>query len=126
MSGSEIRRGRAAGPKVHEDVLPIDVPPAAAPPWPVKNKLWAGISTWTTYRGKHQLCHPCVLVVHERGIQAAPPPAPATQKRKGPNGETLCCGPHAAEWQRMDAEAARARADRVRRVAERSKTRTFR
>lgn len=120
MSGDETRRGRKAGTtKQLEDVLPIDPGEQPQTEWPVLTKVWAGISTWTKYSGKHRPCDIHIMVIHERGVANAPPAAPATLKRQGPNGDSYVCGAHAVEWRRRDDEAARVRADRIRQAQER-------
>lgn len=68
-------------------------------------KLWPGRAIWTEYRGRHQPCGVCVMVIHERGVEAAPHPHPARWRRKGPNGELLCCSAHKVEMEPADKQA---------------------
>lgn len=74
--------------------------------WPSR-KIFGGIAKWSPYRGSHQPCETCVELIHERGVAAAPRPAPATRRRKGPNGDTLHCSRHAEVLERKDKEIAR-------------------
>lgn len=76
-------------------------------------RLGAVGARWTRYKGAHKPCDLCVQSIHERGVAGAPPPAPAGQKRVGPNDTLLLCGEHGEEMKRKDnaaeAEAARRR-----------------
>lgn len=68
-------------------------------------KLWPGRASWVAYRGAHQPCGVCVMVIHERGIERAPHPHAARWKRKGPNGDTLVCSAHKVELEPKDKAA---------------------
>jgi hypothetical protein len=119
MSGDETKRGRATATKRLEDVAMIDPGPQPQAVWPVLTKVWAGISTWKPYRGSHKPCDIHVMVIHEQGVATAPPVAPATMYRDGPNGRNFVCGAHAVEWQQRDREARETRDRRIREAAER-------
>jgi hypothetical protein len=78
--------------------------------WP-RRTIFGGDAKWTPYRGKtHQACTTCVEVLIDHGKQPYPRepghPAPATKRRKGPNGDTWHCARHGAELERKDAEIA--------------------
>jgi hypothetical protein len=70
-------------------------------------KLWPARAVWTSYGGKHQPCGVCIMVVHERGVAAAPHPHAARWRRKGPNGDLLVCSAHKVEMEPADKEAER-------------------
>jgi hypothetical protein len=76
--------------------------------WP-RRKIFGGDAKWTPYRGKtHMTCSTCVEVLMDHDKQPYPRhpghPAPATKRRKGPNGETVHCARHGMELERKDNE----------------------
>lgn len=67
-----------------------------------EERIYPGEATWTRWKGSHQPCGICVRLVIEKGIGQAPPIAPGTWKRKGPNGDTFVCSPHMQELKPQD------------------------
>lgn len=77
------------------EAVGVDVQMPAAGIWPAR-------ATWVVYRGAHQACGVCVMVIHEKGIEKAPHPRPARWKRKGPNNDLLVCSAHKVELEPKD------------------------
>jgi hypothetical protein len=87
----------------------MDQPPVEQP-----KETWGAIKVqYVKYGGAHRPCDECVQLIHQKGVGSAPPAGPARRKRKGPNGDTFLCAPHAEAHKRLDDAATKAHAERV-------------
>lgn len=86
----------------------VKIPAQPELQWPALQILGAKDSTWLKKTWtSHHACDICTLVVHERGVQGAPAPFPATMRRKGPGGgivpaDAYLCSRHGQALQERD------------------------
>lgn len=99
-------------PQYEELTLPIPTPRQPELLWPALEIFGAKDAKWSaSSRRTHQPCAICVLVIHERGVAGAPPPAPGTMRRKGPGGgivpaDAVLCARHGQALKERDEKVA--------------------